>query len=335
MDASSRVLVLVRTPSARGIRVLAVAVAVPLIAPTTAGAHLRAGTVAVDYRASIAAGGAVGFTARIYQSDRALSISAEPGHSVVIRGYLGEPFLRIDGSGVAVNAASPTSVGAGVLSRRGFVSRRTAAWRLQPERRSVVWHDARVQGLPPGVVRGTWSVPLVVDGRRRLLTGELVRVPRPAGWPWAAVAGLLACALLVLALFRRRALRVASLAFAVTAGVAAAATALGFALDTYASPGTWIAGLDELAFIAVGLGALVWGPRSAHAPAAIGLGLLGVAVGVSKGAVFLHAIVLSPLPGTVARLFVAVAIGAGVAAAVLGAATYSTPSRLRRPLVRP
>lgn len=337
MGFFSQVLVLGRTRFARA---LAIAVALPLVAPAVATAHLRAGTVAVDYRASIAAGSPAGFTARIFQSDRALSMSVEPGHTVVVRGYLGEPFLRLNGAGVAVNAASPTSVGAGVLPRGSLVSGRRTAWHLRPGRRSIVWHDARVQGLPPGARRGTWSVPLLVDGRRGSLSGEIVRVPPPAVWPWA-VAVLVACTMVTLALLRLRALRVAALVFAVAAGVAAAVTAVGFALDTYASPGTWIAGLDELVFIGVGLGVLAWGPRSAQVPAAIGLGLLGAAVGISKGAVFLHAIVLSSLPGTAARLFVAVAIGTGVAAAVLGAVAFSIPSPARRPppggrlLVRP
>jgi len=60
-----------------------------------------------------------------------------------------------------------------------------------------------------------------------------------------------------------------------------------------------------------------------QAPATIGLGLLAAAVGVSKGAVFRHAIVLSLLPGTAARALVGLAIGAGVAAALLGGASYS------------
>jgi hypothetical protein len=312
----------------------AVAAAFPLVAPAVARAHLRAGTVAVDYRASIAPDDEAALTARVYQSDRAIAITVHPGHTVVVLGYLGEPFLRLDPAGVAVNAASPTSVGAGVLSKGDFVRGRMTAWRLQPGRRSVVWHDARVQGLPPGAARGPWSVPLLVDGRRRRLTGELVRGRRPAIWTWAAVAALLACAVLALTLFRPASRLRLSLVMAGVAGVAATVTAVGFALDDYASPGTWIASLDELVFVAVGFGVLAWGPRSARAPAAIGLGLLCAAVGISKGAVFLHPIVLSSLPGTAARLFVALAVGAGFAATVLGGASLSIPPAAR-PRARP
>lgn len=300
----------------------------PLAVAPAACAHLRSGTIAVDYRARLTAPTRRGFTARVMQSDRALSISVQQGHSVVVLGYLGEPFLRLDAAGLAVNAASPTSVGAGVLKKDELASGSKAVWRLDRGRRSVVWHDARVQGLPPGVGHGAWEVPLVVDGRRTLLTGELVRLPAPALWPWAIVATLLAGATTVLALGRRpRALHISSVGVGVVAAIAATATALGFALDAYASPGTWIAGLDELVFIAVGLGVLAWGPRKAHAWATIGLGLVSSAVGLSNGPVFFHAIVLSVIPSATARALVAAAIGAGVAAAVLGALSYTSPAR--------
>jgi hypothetical protein len=274
--------------------------------------------VAVDYRATLVARRRPAFSARVYQSDRALSLSVARGHSVVVRGYLGEPFLRLDDAGLAVNAASPTSFGTGLLPKAAFVAGKRIAWRLQPGRHSVVWHDTRVQGLPHGVARGRWSVPIVVDGLPDRLQGELVRLPPPAVWTWAVTALVPAGALVLLIARRRRALDKAAVVFALCACIAAGVTALGFALDTYASPGTWIAGLDELVFLAIGIGVLAWGRPSARAPATIGLGAISAAVGLSKGAVFLHPIVLSVVPGTPARLLVTVAIGAGVAAAVAG-----------------
>ena len=117
-----------------------------------------------------------------------------------------------------------------------------------------------------GDARGPWSVPLLVDGRRRRLTGELVRGRRPAIWTWAAAAALLACAVLALTLFRPASRLRSSLVLAGVAGVAATVTAVGFALDDYASPGTWIASLDELVFVAVGFGVLAWGPPVGMGP---------------------------------------------------------------------
>jgi hypothetical protein len=312
--------------------VCAVVCFVPLLAPAVAGAHLRAGTVAVDYRATLTAGRTPAFIARVYQSDRALSVSVAPGHTVVVRGYLGEPFLRLDDAGLAVNAASPTSFGTGLLPKGAVVAGKKIAWRLQPGRRSVVWHDTRVQGLPPGVRRGRWSVPILVDGLPDRLQGELVRLPAPTVWPWAATALAPAGALVLLLIRRRRGLQIAAVVFSVAACLAAAVTAFCFALDTYASPGTWIAGLDELVFVAIGIGVLAWGPPSARVPAAIGLGALSAAVGISKGAVFLHPVVLSVVPGASARLLVAVAIGAGGAAMVAGGMSMPSLFAARTPV---
>jgi hypothetical protein len=98
--------------------------------------------------------------------------------------------------------------------------------------------------------------------------------------------------------------------------------AAGFALSAYANPGTWIAGVDELFFAAAGVGVLRWGAPSLRLASAVWLGLLGVAVALSKGEMFFHALVLSALPGTAMRVAAVVAIGAGASAAVLGCDAY-------------
>ena len=67
-----------------------------------------------------------------------------------------------------------------------------SGWRLERGRRSVVWHDPRDQRLPRGMSRASWSVPIVVDGRRAHISGELWRVPRPTPWPWLLIAALFA-----------------------------------------------------------------------------------------------------------------------------------------------
>jgi len=295
--------------------------------PATASAHLRSGTVAVDYRASVIAADTSAYAAVIYQSDHGLSLTIKPGHTVTVLGYLGEPAFRLDRAGVSVNVASPTAVAVGLATRAQRIVAATPRWRLQRGRRSAVWHDARVQGLPPGVDQGRWSVPLMVDGRRTLLEGELRRFPPPSLWPWL---GILLCFLAgaaALAVRRRDLLRSGAIGFAVASAVASLVIALAFALDAYASPGTWIAGLDEIAILAVGLGVLLRGRRQLHLGAAIGLGLLSLAVGISEGAIFLHPIVLSILPATLIRLVVVAAIGAGLDAAALGCICYvQTPA---------
>ena len=142
----------------RLLRLAALVALLALAAPAGAGAHLRSGVVAVDYRASVLSPGSA-ITARVYQSDRALGVTASPGHTVLVFGYFGEPFVRLGDSGTAVNAASVTAAGFGLL--RG--SPPGTGWRPRSRSRTFVWHDRRRRGLPPGVDRKRWTIPLRID----------------------------------------------------------------------------------------------------------------------------------------------------------------------------
>lgn len=320
----------------RGRRVTAIlAVALGfLVGPATAAAHLRTGTIAVDYAASVRRPDPPAYRAQIYQSDRALSLALEPGHVVILLGYLREPVFRLAAAGLWINAGSPTAAAAGLLRAPQLGTSSTPRWRLRRGQHVVVWHDARARRLPPGVARGAWRVPLIVDGQRTELTGELTRFPAPSPWPWVGMFALWVAGGAALALLRRRGLvRVAAIRLALIAAGASTVLAMAFALDTYASPGTWIEGFDELVFIAVGTGALIRGPESLRVPAAIGVGLVGLAAGLLNSAVFLHPIVLAVLPGTVIRLTVVVATGAGLTAAALGCSLYldTAPTREASP----
>jgi hypothetical protein len=308
-------------PSVLGLALLAV--------PAPASAHLRSGTVAVDYRASVANPRTPAYSAQIFQSDRALGLTAKLGHVVVLIGYLGEPALRLDRAGMWVNAASPTAVVLGLIKKSSRIQAATPRWRLQPGRHSVVWHDARAQGLPPGVSRGGWSVPLIVDGHRTRLEGELWHFPAPSPWPsLGLLAAVLASGLAPLAL-RRRGLRPRAAGFALVATAASVVLLMAFALDAYASPGTWIEGLDAIAFLGVGVWALLRGPLQWRGVGAIGLGLVGLAVALLEVPIFLHPIVLAILPATAVRVAAVLALGAGLDAVALGGLLYAetSPSR--------
>ena len=294
------------------------------VAPS-ASAHLRSGTVAVDYRARVFDSDTAAYSAQIFQSDRALGVTVRRGHIVVLVGYLGEPVFRLDTSGLWVNAASPTAVVDRLLKRSDRVLANTPRWRLVSGHRSVVWQDARVQGLAPGVRSGVWRVPLLVDGRRSRLQGELQRFPAPALWPWLAVLAVLLAGGAPLLLIRRRRerLRPAAVGFAAAAAVASIVVLISFAFDAYASAGTWIEAGDGLAAIAVGCWVMFRGPDQWRVAGAVGLGLVSLAVGLLEGAVFLHPIVLAVVPAVVVRVACVIAIGAGLDAAALGALYYT------------
>jgi len=96
---------------ARALRLTAATVVLAsLAAPSVSSAHLRSGTVAVDYKASVLTPSGGAYKAQIFQSDRALSLMVRRGHDVIVLGYLSEPMLRLDGAGLSINAASPTAV---------------------------------------------------------------------------------------------------------------------------------------------------------------------------------------------------------------------------------
>ena len=65
------------------------------------------------------------------------------------------------------------------------------------------------------------------------------------------------------------------------------------------------------------------GREPLRAGAAIGLGLVSLAVALLDSPVFVHPVVLSLLPGALTRLLVVVAAGAGLVAIGLGGVGYA------------
>jgi len=122
---------------------------------------------------------------------------------------------------------------------------------------------------------------------------------------------------------RRDLARSRAIGCALVGAGAAVLAALAFALDAYASPGTWIVGLDAIAFLAAGVGVILRGPQTLHVAAAIWTGLVSVAVELLNVPIFLHPIVFAVLPAVIMRLLVATALGAGVSAAVVGCLLFS------------
>jgi hypothetical protein len=187
----------------RTLPMILVATVAMLATPAVANAHLRSDVVAVDYRATVTTQNGP-FEARVYATDRALRLVVTRGHSVVVLGYLGEPLVRIDGRGAAVNAASPSAPSTGLLKKSQRVSGTTVAWSRLSGSGAVTWHDSRLRGLPPGVSRAGWTVPLLIDGQRSRLRGELLRFPTPALWPWLVLAATFAAVVAALPFSRDR-----------------------------------------------------------------------------------------------------------------------------------
>lgn len=303
-----------------GGRAVTLAVAAALAAPASAAAHGRTTAVAGDYEAHaapLAAPLAGAAAVRIYRTDLALRLTAFPGHRIAVLGLLGEPFVQLTPDGAYVNDASLTAAGAG-LARRSTASRKPR-WRLYSRTPSVTWHDARLHRLPPGVDHGRWAIPVLVDGRRSQLAGEIRRVSAPPPWQLLAIgAAFLAGIVWIVARRNPRLLRSATTAFGVLAAGATIGIAVSFAAASTAAEDVWMESGTELALVLLLLGFMLFGSGDTRALAGGLQGLLGLAVGLTDIPVFLHGIVLSAVPADVMRLFVALAIFAGGAAVVVG-----------------
>jgi hypothetical protein len=313
-----------------------VGILVALSAPQPAHAHIRSGTVATEYQATVAPLRAPLRTAlavRIYKTDRAIGLTVAPGHSVTVLARSGEPLLRIDSDGVAVNQASRAADEAGLLATARAAPSASPDWRRRSSDRSVVWHDARLRGLPATVDDAGWTVPIILDGSHFRLEGAIRRVRAPSPWWWLVCAASLgAVTALVLRRWRPSPLRVAQ-AFGGLAAAATIAVTLTFALSPSAPDGSRFVAFDLLFFAGLGIAAGRSGEAWRLVAAAGGLGLLALAVGLLRISVLIYGVVLSPLPATATRGLVVLTLCAGAGA--LAAAAVASSSVTGPPLIEP
>jgi hypothetical protein len=135
--------------------------------------------------------------AEVRGGDAFLRIEVDPGHEVVVEGYEGEPYLRIDAHGVvSENQLSPARQlnGArfGTADDAGYDPTQadpTAPpdWRRVDDGGAYSWHDHRIHymGGPTSVIDGAdgrvevfaWSVPITVDGEPAAVEGTLFWEP--------------------------------------------------------------------------------------------------------------------------------------------------------------
>ena len=283
-----------------------VAAGAALVAPAQAWAHGRSPTVALDYRLKLAPAPA-GVHVRILDGDRSLETRVDPGVSLLVRGLLHEPMVRIDARGVFVNATSPTAQ-SDKLVHGG------TGWHRIGGGTTYAWHEHR---LAPSGQRGVFAIPVDVNGRASVIAGTFARVPHPALWPWLGGAGFLGASVVVAA--RRRSLRpTLALMLGVSGGVAALAASIAFSLrDRPTGSGAWLP-VSVAGAIAVALGAAIVRASGRRRGRAAGVaGAVGAAVTISSLPVFWHGVVISALPADIARLACGLALVAGIAAATL------------------
>ena len=310
------------------LRIVAPALLAALALPGQAAAHGRGPTVALDYRLTLdrATLALPGVHVRVLDGDRDFQVRANPGVNVLVRGEVQEPFLRIDSSGVWVNASSPTAT-ADLL-----VSSSKHGWVRLSGGRTVVWHDHRL--APPHASRpgpaGRFVVGLDVNGRPAAISGTFYRVSRPAVWPWLLATAALGLA--ILAAVRRRSIRAPlTIGLGAAAGLAALVEVTTFAMRDAPTGGVaWLQFGAAVVVAGVLAGLLVRLRGRARVHAAGVVGAVAAAVSLSSLPVFWHGVVISALPGNAARAVCGFAIAAGIAATALSfLPDFDEPVRIR------
>ncbi|HWC36479.1 MAG TPA: hypothetical protein VG650_16855 [Mycobacteriales bacterium] len=149
---------------------------------------------------------------------------------LVIDGYNGEPYLRVDARGAWENVHSPAvylnaSFTPGAVPKLADATA-TPQWKRIGSGDSVMWHDHRLHWMgtsPPAQVQrdpgaynliSTWQINGRYGDQRLRAIGELAWVPPPDPAGWLVVAAVLAAAVAAAAIRRRVWLRVAMISLA-------------------------------------------------------------------------------------------------------------------------
>jgi hypothetical protein len=276
---------------------------------------------------------AEGVHAEIRGGDSFLEVSVDGGHTVIVQGYTGEPYLRFnpDGTIEQNRLSSATYLN---QSRQGKVDIPAAVTAAGPDAQpdweqiasggSYAWHDHRVHWMEdssPNVERGEavggayapWKVPIVADGAQADIEGTLVYEEAVSPIPYLAAAVIVAG---LLGYYGRRAgLRVTAI---VVAAVSAVALWVGWA-DYASTPG----GGNPLhwALAAVALATAVLASVLARRAAGLVLTLASAAAlsgwGLFRIAVLFNPVLPTDLPYALDRTVVALALGVSVGAAIV------------------
>jgi hypothetical protein len=331
---------------------LAVATLVELAA-SPASAHSLIGQQGTNYETEI-----IGITppipgihAKVIDLGNRVELRDDSRHVVVVFGYQHDPYLRIGPDGAYRNDRSPATFLNQSTAIPGPVPdsyQATAPPRWSRIGDTVVrWHDHRTHWMgssdPPvvqhdpshrHVVISHWKVPLTIDGRPAMLTGNVVWVPGPSPWPWVVLALVLVAAVVILA----RLAHDQWFAGAFALGIAIAAVlALGsWRYSTASAPARFIDVIYDVGTTAVLVVVLA---LLAHRPDlrrwSPGVLLAGLVLAFGTGLARVTMLFRSQLPTTLtpglARALVATAIGIGLGMVTVGILRLRPPKPTARP----
>ncbi|GAA3393444.1 hypothetical protein [Cryptosporangium minutisporangium] len=339
-----------RTRTHRLAAILAVVVVLLTVTASPARGHSAdAKPSASDYRTTITAvtPDSPDVTVRVVENGARLELRSRTDADVEIRGYSGEPYLRVTPDGVWTNTRSPatwlnaTADGKSPVPASARVDTAAAPeWKKVGSEPVVRWHDHRSHWMstspPPAVAAdpdsahriASWKAALVVAGTQTTVSGTLAYEPPPITPLWWVAVVLVAAALFAAAYFLRgrpaaRHLVIGALGVAALAELADAIGrtitegATGFGILTGALTGQGVGVLVSLAALAAAvLAARGWeaGPFAV----AFGGACLALLGGLPDYATFAHAVPPVPWPGLIARLLAVMVLGFSVGAALSG-----------------
>jgi len=198
-----------------------------------------------------------GLDVRTVGLDGTIRLSWTGPGTLVVAGYEGEPYLRFDDTGVAVNTRSP----AAYLNQDRYANTEIPAdadptaepnWQPTAAGTTYEWHDHRTHWmsttLPPQaqqdpdrshLIIERWEIPLDIDGTITVVAGDLTWAPAPPLWPWIGLT--LVVTLGAAALLWSRAWRPAAAVLAAVGAVSLTVDTAGFvaATDDSLANKTW------------------------------------------------------------------------------------------------
>ena len=307
-----------------------------LVMAPAGAAFAHTGSSTSDYRVEITGwvGDHRGVDLRIIELGNRVELRRTTASTVIVLGYEGEPYLRLDAYGVAENTTSP----AHFLNQSRYASSDPPAtasakapptWMTISNADVVRWHDHRAHWMSnvpradvlanPDVERVVLDgnrMDLVIDGRSAAALVRVTWLPPPLNWVWWAVAAVLAFGVSGVIVFLPGAVR----AVATIAAVGSAVTLLGQGTSTMR---------QVLALACVALALCALGLRRhphAHLPA-LAAAASATILAATRLDVFNHELVAGRLPGEPQRVMIAVGAGLciGTLASALVGAMGPTP----------
>lgn len=326
-----------RRPSRRdGVLLLAIVTLAFSAVVATAGPAGAVTPRPTDYRSTVeSVEPAAPIAVQVIGGDTLLDLRAEPGHAVVVLGYGGEPYLRVQADGTAqVNQSSPAvslnrSRDATINSNDGASVDAQPDWRTIGAGGRLIWHDHRIHVQDGADFTGelAWEVPITVDDVPTVITGHLDRIDPPSPLPFVLLAGAVAAGVWLLG--RRRPRRTALTTLAAASLVASVTGYLEWqSLPPSVARNAGVFLLPVAAGLAAGLAAVLRSRTPSLVAMLTSVSLLAGWLAF-RWSILTRSVLVSDLAPLVDRVGLTVVLGVVVAAAGLTVQWAGTPDPAR------